>query len=156
MLKIAQKSDYALLIAVRLAEKGPEGRLSLEELASNEGISQGYLEEVAGLLRAAGIITGRRGAGGGYVLTRPAEAISLASIITATEGGAWATECIGGSSGKPANDGPKATNAKRAGSHQDLWRKVQGQIMTTLHGMTVADVMQAQVSHADTKEPARV
>lgn len=139
MLKVAQKSDYALLIVVSLAERGDDVPLSLDELARKEAVSQGYLEEVAGLLRAAGIITGRRGAHGGYVLARPASEISLANVLTATEGGAWTTECIGesGAASRTRTSGDRGRN---------LWRKVQGQVMATLHGMTVADIVAERVT----------
>ena len=38
-------------------------------------------------LRRAGLVTGKRGPGGGYVLARPAEEISLREVVEAVEGG---------------------------------------------------------------------
>ena len=126
MLAIAQKSDYALRIAVNLAGIGPGGRLSLEDLAAREGMNQGYLEQVAALMKKAGIITGIRGAHGGYVLAKRPEEITLASIIVATEGAAWTRMCTA-----------RGADAVKRGNP---WRGVQGKLMETLHGTTVAEV----------------
>ena len=56
--------------------------------------------------------------------------ITVADIITAIEGRTWSAECIG------EDERPKVS------ANQDIWRKVQGQVMTTLHGMTVADLVE--------------
>lgn len=137
MLKVPQKADHALVLmrhlALRHEAKLP---LSLEEVAGAEGISQGYLEEVARLLRAANLIEGRRGAHGGYVLLREPQEITVADVVTAIEGHKWAAECLGE---------PKRA---RVAAHDALWRKVQGQVMTTLRGLTVADVADAAVPRA--------
>ena len=129
-LKVPQKVDHALLLVTVLAERyKAEKPLSLDEVAKKEGISQGYLEEVAHLLRAAGIVAGKRGAHGGYVLAKDPEEVTVANIITAMEGQTWTPECIGETPHRkvPANDG--------------IWRKVQGQVMSTLHNMTIADIV---------------
>ena len=130
-LNIPRKVDHGLLILIALAEEYGSGRSrSLEEVANEGGVSQGYLEEVAGLLRMAGLVRGRRGAGGGYVLVKDPADISVADVITAIEGRCWSGECLGGS-------GAKAGFAAR----RDVWQKVQGQVMATLHGLTIAGLI---------------
>ncbi len=113
-------------LAVRHEAKQP---LSLEDVAKSERISQGYLEEVARLLRAAGLVEGRRGAHGGYVLAKNPSDITVANIVTALEGKTWTPECVG------------APVRRRGSANDAIWRKVQGQVMATLHGMTLADVV---------------
>jgi Rrf2 family protein len=131
-LNIPQKVDHGLLLAARLAERfADKTPLPLEEIARKEGISHGYLEEVARLLRAAGMIEGKRGAGGGYVLAKDPNEISVADVIAAIEGRGWFAECLG-------EHGHAAK--VRASSNRDVWRKVQGQFMASLYGMTVAQV----------------
>lgn len=137
MLNVPQKADHALALmrhlALRHEAKLP---LSLEEVAQAEGISQGYLEEVARLLRSANLVEGRRGAHGGYVLTREPQDITVADVVTAIEGHKWTAECLGES------------KRARAGANDALWRKVQGQVMTMLRGMTLADIAVAQAEPA--------
>lgn len=123
-------------LATNYAAKTP---LPLEDVAREERISQGYLEEVARLLRAAGLVEGRRGAHGGYVLARDPRDVTVADVMTAIEGQTWTAQCLGMSAEALAKgDGnPKRV---RACVHEAVWRKVQGQVMTTLRGITIADV----------------
>lgn len=127
-LKVPQKVDLALVLVMSLAKRPAGQTASLDEVAREGAVSQGYLEEVARLLRAAGLVEGRRGAHGGYVLSRDSRDITVADIITAIEGRTWSAECLG------EEDRPKVS------ANNDIWRKVQGQVMTTLHGMTIADL----------------
>lgn len=113
-------------LAVRYAEGQA---LSLGDLAKAEGISQGYLEEVAGLLRSANLVAGRRGIGGGYVLTRPPEDLTVADVVTAIEGPTWTAECLA-----------EKKRATRHAANAVVWRKAQAQVMTALRGITLADL----------------
>ncbi len=137
MLNVPQKADHALVLMRHLALRHAHGLpLSLEDVAKAEGISQGYLEEVARLLRTAKLVEGRRGAHGGYVLSREPQDITVADVVTAIEGHKWTAECLGDA---------KRT---RVAAHDMVWRKVQGQVMTTLRGMTIANVAEVAVAHA--------
>ena len=49
-----------------------------------------------GQLASAGLLTSVRGAGGGFALSRPADAISLADIVEAVEGPIALTMCADG------------------------------------------------------------
>jgi len=130
VLKVPQKVDHALLLLRLLAERHGAGLpLSLEDVARAEQVSQGYLEEVARLLRAAGLVAGKRGAGGGYVLAKAPTDITVADVMIAIEGRTWTAECLG-----------EAPKRARVAANDLIWRKVQGQVMTTLRGMTIADV----------------
>ncbi|MEY4745332.1 MAG: hypothetical protein RL272_1277 [Candidatus Parcubacteria bacterium] len=144
MLNVPQKVDHGLVLmrhlALRYAAKTP---LSLDDVARKERISQGYLEEVARLLRAAGLVEGRRGARGGYVLARDPRELTVADVMTAIEGRTWAAECLGG-----------ATKRARLAAHDSVWRKVQGQVMTTLRGITIADVAEDARTGSGSAEPA--
>lgn len=117
--------------------------LSLEGVAKAERISQGYLEEVARLLRSAGLIAGRRGAGGGYVLAKQPSDITVANVVTALEGKTWTPECVG------------APVRRRTSANDSIWRKVQGQVMATLHGMTLADLITENTAPASVIAPTR-
>jgi len=128
MLTVTQKTDHALALMRHLALK--EAAVSLADVAKAEAISQGYLEEVAGLLRAAKLIEGRRGIGGGYVLARPATELTVADVVTAIEGPKWTGECLG-----------ESKRPVRSAANAALWRKVQGQVMTVLRGITLAELV---------------
>lgn len=59
--------------------------LSLQALAQRHDMSLANLERLFAALRRAGLVRAARGPGGGYRLARPADAITLADVATATE-----------------------------------------------------------------------
>ncbi|CAB1127520.1 Iron-sulfur cluster regulator IscR [Candidatus Hydrogenisulfobacillus filiaventi] len=75
-----------LRMMVRLAQE-PAGRpLSAAGLARELGVSPPYLEQLSLPLRRAALVRSVRGTRGGFVLARPAEAITVGEIVAAFEG----------------------------------------------------------------------
>ena len=98
------------------------------------------------------LVESRRGAHGGYTLSRPASEITMAEIVSALEGHLAPIECItpdGLCSREVKGDAPCPTKL--------LWTRVQGSIVRTLTDMTLADLApprQPSVSFLSTqKEP---
>jgi len=61
----------------------PDELVSTAQLAEVTHVPMNYLAKVLQLLAKAGLITGRRGVGGGYRLNRPANEISILDVINA-------------------------------------------------------------------------
>ena len=86
-MRISAKADYAVRAAAELAAAQPHGRpVKGEQVAAAQAIPQNFLENILADLRHAGLVRTRRGAEGGYALTRPAHDISLAEVLRAVEG----------------------------------------------------------------------
>jgi Rrf2 family protein len=85
-MRISQKLEYACRALTQLA-KHHDGRTltRLDDLAQREDISRSFLLQILNDLRRAGLIDSCRGAAGGYLLARPAEAISLRQVVEAVE-----------------------------------------------------------------------
>ena len=91
---VSTKGRYALRVMVDLAEHQAAGRIPLKEIAARQGISEKYLENILATLVRANMLSGMRGKGGGYVLTRPPEGVeNAASRRAATPLFAWAYKC---------------------------------------------------------------
>ena len=86
MLRISTKGQYALLIMTDLAEQDPAGYTPLKLLAHRRNLSTKYLEQILIQLNKAGLVTGLRGANGGYKLTRVPSAYTVGEILRAMEG----------------------------------------------------------------------
>ena len=84
---VSTKGRYALRVMVDLAEHQAAGRIPLKEIAARQGISEKYLENILATLVRANMLSGMRGKGGGYVLTRPPEQYTVGSILRLTEAG---------------------------------------------------------------------
>lgn len=82
---IPAKADYAIRALVVLAAEGG-GPLTGPSIAKIEGISPKFLDIILSELRRAGYLRSIRGPEGGYVLARPAAAISLADVIRTLDG----------------------------------------------------------------------
>jgi Rrf2 family protein len=85
-MKISQKLEYACRAMAQLA-KHHDGRTltRLDDLAQREDISRSFLLQILNDLRRGGLIDSCRGAAGGYLLARPADAINLRQIVDAVD-----------------------------------------------------------------------
>ena len=86
-MRISAKADYAVRAAAELAAAESAGKpVKGEQLSRAQGIPRKFLENILADLRHAGLVRARRGADGGYALTRPASEISVADVLRAVEG----------------------------------------------------------------------
>lgn len=85
---LTRKTDYALvaLSALALKRDGDGEPSSARQLAENNGLPLQLLMNVMKELHRASLVGSRRGANGGYYLTRPAEEITLREVIEVLEG----------------------------------------------------------------------
>ena len=88
---LSQKTRYALRALLHLVEHVGARPAQLGEIAEAQAVPRKYLELIMVELKRAGIVSSRRGPGGGYVLARPAESISFAEVIRALDGPIAAT-----------------------------------------------------------------
>ena len=91
---VSTKGRYALRVMVDLAEHQAAGRIPLKEIAARQGISEKYLENILATLVRANMLSGMRGKGGGYVLTRPPEQYTVGEILRLTEGSLAPVACL--------------------------------------------------------------
>jgi len=84
-LRLTTKGRYAVIALVDLASAAGKTPIPLASIAERQSISGAYLEQLFLRLRKHGIVKGMRGPGGGYVLSRPASAISIAEVIRAVD-----------------------------------------------------------------------
>jgi len=94
MLHITRKGDYAIRGMVYLAMK-PKGQMSLiSEMASAIDVSQTLLAKIFQNMSKVGLVQSHRGVGGGFMLSRPPEQISLLEIVEAVEGPIVLNRCL--------------------------------------------------------------
>jgi Rrf2 family protein len=83
-MRISKKAGYALRALGVMARRG--GSSSIHELSERERIPVKFLEQILLSLRHAGLLSSKRGVGGGYTLARPPAEISLLEVIQALDG----------------------------------------------------------------------
>ena len=92
-LKLSTKGRYGLRALIDLAQYSEIEPVSISSIAARQGISERYLEQLMAKLKKAGLIKSIRGAGGGYVLAREVESISVGDVLRALEGNLEPVEC---------------------------------------------------------------
>ena len=86
-MKVSTRGDYASRALLSLALHGDTlGPTSVRDIAERTGLPQPYLEQILLALKGAGLVRSKRGVGGGYVLARQPEDITLGQIVSAVDG----------------------------------------------------------------------
>lgn len=119
-------------LMVDLAKHFGQGPVSLHAVATREDLPEAYLEQLASALRAAGLVKGKRGAGGGYVLAKVPAAIRAGDIIRALDGPIEPQICVA--------EGEPIINCVREPfcETRTVWQKLQASMIATLDGITLA------------------
>lgn len=60
--------------------------VTLKSISERQNISEGYLEQIFSSLRKNGLVIGRKGAQGGYSLSKPINQLTIGEILRALEG----------------------------------------------------------------------
>ncbi|MEJ5252279.1 MAG: Rrf2 family transcriptional regulator [Chthonomonadetes bacterium] len=81
---ISQTAEYALRAMVYLAQE-PDRPHTNQQIARITRVPMGYLAKVLQSLSKAGLITSRRGLGGGFTLAKPAEEITVYEVVQAVD-----------------------------------------------------------------------
>ncbi|MBV8907755.1 MAG: SUF system Fe-S cluster assembly regulator [Sphingomonas sp.] len=95
-MRLSHLADYAVVLMTAAARRPAGARLSATELAAETGVALPTAQKLMGQLAACGLLSSVRGAGGGFALARPSEAISLADIVEAVEGPIAMSACSDG------------------------------------------------------------
>lgn len=94
-MKLSTKGRYGLRALIDLAQYSELEPVSINSISARQDISERYLEQLMSMLKKAGLIKSIRGAGGGYVLAKNAEDISVGDVLRALEGSLEPVECSG-------------------------------------------------------------
>ncbi|MDQ2728242.1 MAG: Rrf2 family transcriptional regulator [Actinomycetota bacterium] len=84
-MQISARADYAVRALIELGSH-EDGPLKGEQLAQRQGLPPKFLETILAQLRNHGLLVSRRGVEGGYWLARPADQITVAQVVRATDG----------------------------------------------------------------------
>ena len=132
-------------LMVDLARRYGEGAISLHAVATREQLPEAYLEQLVASLRKAGLVQGKRGAGGGYTLSRAPSAITAGDIVRALEGPIEPQICTA--------EGEAIVNCvlQPGCATHHVWMSVQQNIAKALDNMTLADLVAKESTPTGTR-----
>ncbi len=128
------ETRYALHAVTVLARA--DGLVSNGDLSARLELSLPMVAKILNRLVQAGLVTGRRGPGGGYALARPAEEIRLREVVAPTEGAAWGEGCLMGL--------PQCDDANPCALHP-AWLQLRTRILDMLDARTVREMADGTV-----------
>jgi Rrf2 family protein len=109
-MRISKKTEYALR-ALIYAARFPEGTtFQIRDLAEKNGIPKKFLELILLEMKNAGMLSSRRGVGGGYLLARRPDSIRSSEIVEVFEGSMGGRERNKGSGRKEGKDASPAVS----------------------------------------------
>ncbi len=134
-MKLSKRGEYALrgLIHIALHQGGELVRL--QDLARKENIPFKFLESILRDLTKLGLLRSKRGSGGGYVLNRPADQITLGQVIRLLDGPLAPIRCVSKTAYAPCSCPDEGTCGLRS-----VMQDVRDLIAGVLDSTTLDDV----------------
>ena len=145
-MKVSTRGDYACRALLSLVLHGDGRPTSVRDIADRTSLPQPYLEQILLALKGAGIVRSKRGVGGGYVLARPPEEITLAAIVSAVDG-----PIAVGDFGEPHQNG--ACDHEGQCVLLAVWADVGEHMRRMLEARTLADIAALTRGEAPWPEP---
>ena len=131
-MRISTKTRYGVRFLLELASVeepvNPSFRLTTQQIARRQGISEKYLESIAARLKKGGFVCASKGQNGGYWLAKPIANISVGDVIRVMETSAknMSTEAL------PEKDGMQTL--------EEFWRTIEMHITRQVDGMYLDNI----------------
>ncbi len=130
MIILSKLADYGVIVASHMAT-APERQMTAAALAAETRLPRATVAKVLKTLAHAGIVTGARGAAGGYRLARPANQIALTDVIAAIDGVLAPTQCT--------SHQPDCARAEFC-STRPHWQRINRAVGAALSAVTLAEL----------------
>ncbi len=139
-MQLSTRARYAVRAMIELAILYGKGPVLLKNVATEQDISDKYLEQLLSPLRAKGYIHTVRGSKGGYALAVEPDAISLYEIIEVVEGTLAPVACV---------DNSKVCSRVDKCVTRDVWVRIKGKMVDELSAVSLASLAEEQVQKKD-------
>ena len=128
-MRFSTKAEYGLKAIVNLAQCFPKQK-TIKEIATEEEISQKYLERLLGNLRDGGVVESSKGKLGGYMLSKNPKRIPVGEVIEILDGEIAPMRCVG-----------KFCAAEHKCPSSIVWNTLGQQIKKTLYNIKLSDLI---------------
>ena len=134
-MKLSSKSRYGTRLMLELAKHYGGEFVQLKEIATRQGLSLKYLEQIMIPLKKAKYVKGVRGAKGGYRLSKPPAKITVGEIVALLESNSPMTEC---------SENPKVCERSESCPTRALWKDAADALFERLNSVTLADLLKKE------------
>src|SRR3954452_5645691 len=134
-MKVSTRGEYGVRAMVALANNFGGGPMSIGTMAKESSVPYAYLEQLIAPLRKAGLVESKRGAQGGYQLTRSPELVVVGEVYRVMEGPVAPMDCV---SEDPADQTCPLIDGCET---RPVWLRVRDSIVDALDSMRLADLI---------------
>ncbi|MDD4701078.1 MAG: Rrf2 family transcriptional regulator [Desulfovibrio sp.] len=134
-MRFSTRTRYGLRFLLRLAAQPQGNLLQLGQVAREENISSGYLEQIVRALRPMGILRAVRGSGGGYALAKSPADINMEEVFQHLEGEISPVRCL--------SKGRTCMRESQC-STRGFWTELDGHIRSFLHQRTLQEIIDTE------------
>jgi len=127
-MKATKKTQYALRAMIMLARE--DGVCSLKNISKEESISFDYLEKIFSKMEKAKLVNSKRGAGGGYYLSRLPGKITLKNVFDAVEESISVVDCV-----------DKGCSRDKSCRASGAWKEVNEKLEKALSSVKLSDLI---------------
>lgn len=142
-MRISAKGEYAILAMLDLAQAyDSESVRTLEEISQDKSVPHPFLVQILLELKRSGLVDSRRGAGGGYRLSRPPQEISVGDVVRVIDGPLLPFRCS-------ENDHPKSDSRCAHQGHcvlTSVWDEVRLAIETVINNISLQELASRHAS----------
>jgi Rrf2 family protein len=138
-MRISKKTEYALRALFAIARASEVGSHRIEQLSRQENIPIKFLEQILLSLRNDGLLSSKRGVGGGYRLARPPGEITIGEVIRSLDGPLTPLPCASTEARRERCTCPD----ERTCPVRVLMVEVQARLAEMLDSRTLEDVLRA-------------
>ena len=134
-MQLTRAGEYAIKSLLYLAAQAPDTRAMASEVAEAQGIPVNFVRKILESLAKTGLVKSYRGAGGGFLLGRAPEEITVHQVIEAVEGPLALNQCLM----------PTACPNVPGCPMGRIWREAQQAVEAVLGHYSLADVIHERV-----------
>lgn len=91
---LSKKTKYGLKALSYLAKQEPNVPILISDISNSENISKKFLESILLTLKKSGILSSKKGKGGGYYLIKNPDEIKISTVIRLLEGPIAMLPCV--------------------------------------------------------------
>lgn len=91
---LSKKAKYAIKAMIVLGKNYGNPPMRISEIAERDQIPRKFLEQILLLMRNSGLLYSKKGAGGGYALSKDPREIFMAQIMRITDGPIAMVPCV--------------------------------------------------------------
>ncbi len=133
---LSSKAKYGLKAMVYLARREGLGPVLIADIAESEHIPKKFLDAILLDMKNHGLLSSKKGKGGGYILAKPASRLTVGDIVRVLDGPLAPVPCVSRSAYRRCDDCPDETTCAIRAVMQD----VRDAIAAILDNTTLADM----------------